>query len=389
MTLLVRDEEDVLGANLRHHLSQGVDHVIVYDHGSTDATPEILAEYVREGVATVTRQDDPGYHQEQWVTEMARAAATEHGADWVVNADADEFFMPAAGTLAELLDAVPPDLGKVVVPRNDLVLRPEDGRPFHERMTIREASSRSPLGFPLLPKVIHRGDPGVEVAMGNHDVTGGEFAPLPPLGLIDLVHAPMRSWEQFSRRIRNMGEAFEATPDVGPDVASDQRYLYTRLLDGTLREWFDERVFADSAVHAGLEQGLLVGDDRIARSLAGEPVGAHGPGAAKALVAERVDVMREWLIARLAAEREPLGRRIAELDGSIAQATERIEVLSGERATLKEDLDTSRDEAATLHRHLEAARAELRELQAELAELRSSRAVQMALRAGAVRKRFS
>ncbi len=45
MTLLVRNEEEILEANLDYHLAQGVSFVIVTDHGSTDATPEILEGY--------------------------------------------------------------------------------------------------------------------------------------------------------------------------------------------------------------------------------------------------------------------------------------------------------------------------------------------------------
>ena len=43
MTMVVRDEEDVVGANLDYHLAQGVDAILVTDHASSDGTPEILA----------------------------------------------------------------------------------------------------------------------------------------------------------------------------------------------------------------------------------------------------------------------------------------------------------------------------------------------------------
>ena len=38
MTLLVRDEQDIVRENLDFHLAQGVDQVIVTDNGSEDAT---------------------------------------------------------------------------------------------------------------------------------------------------------------------------------------------------------------------------------------------------------------------------------------------------------------------------------------------------------------
>ena len=42
MTLLVRDEEDILAQNLEHHLAQGVDFFVVTDNGSIERTPDIL-----------------------------------------------------------------------------------------------------------------------------------------------------------------------------------------------------------------------------------------------------------------------------------------------------------------------------------------------------------
>ncbi len=45
MTLLVRDEADILEYNICHHLNQGVDFIIAIDNGSIDKTPDILRKY--------------------------------------------------------------------------------------------------------------------------------------------------------------------------------------------------------------------------------------------------------------------------------------------------------------------------------------------------------
>jgi Glycosyl transferase family 2 len=93
MTLLVRDEADIVEACVRYHLEHCVDFVVVTDHGSVDRTSEILSEFERGGDVRVLRESAE-IRQAEWTTRMARMAATEHGADWVVNVDADEFWLP-------------------------------------------------------------------------------------------------------------------------------------------------------------------------------------------------------------------------------------------------------------------------------------------------------
>ena len=93
MTLLVRDEADVVDAQLAFHLRAGVDHVIATDNASSDGTTEVLERYERAGHVTLIREPANDMRQAEWVTRMARLAATELDAGWVDLA----FELPAAG----------------------------------------------------------------------------------------------------------------------------------------------------------------------------------------------------------------------------------------------------------------------------------------------------
>src|SRR5690242_1428414 len=105
--MVVRDEEDILETNIRYHLAQGVDFVLAVDHGSTDATPDILREFESMGVLHHERDDDPAHDQQRRVNAMIERARTHHAADWVVHTDADEFWWPVVGNLADVFSTVP------------------------------------------------------------------------------------------------------------------------------------------------------------------------------------------------------------------------------------------------------------------------------------------
>ena len=102
---------------------------------------------------------------------MARMAAADHDADWVINNDADEFWWPRDETLAAALASVPARYDSVLVERYNFIARPESDEPFYARMTHRYAVPSNPAeGRPLQPKTCHRGHPQVTVAEGNHQV---------------------------------------------------------------------------------------------------------------------------------------------------------------------------------------------------------------------------
>ena len=63
MTLMVRDEVDLVAAMIEHHLAQGVDLIIATDNGSVDGTREVLADYAALGA--VELHDDPHHRKQQ------------------------------------------------------------------------------------------------------------------------------------------------------------------------------------------------------------------------------------------------------------------------------------------------------------------------------------
>ena len=266
MTLLVRNEADIVDAQIAYHLNAGVDLVIATDNRSEDGTTEILERYAHAGCLHLLHEDGDDMRQDEWVTRMARLAATEFEADWVIDSDADEFWWPRGGSLKEVLAAIPERYGIVRGCWRHFVPRPDDGEVFYERMTVRLTTPAPPGDmrtiFHAHQKIAHRGDPFVRVERGNHDVDGPGLEPLRAWHPIDVLHFSLRSSAQLERKSRG---GWERSPDYVP--APHQRLLIEAGVEGRLDRFLDAFVVSDEALDAGLADGTLVLDTRLRDAL--------------------------------------------------------------------------------------------------------------------------
>jgi len=243
VTVMVRDEVDIIAAMIEHHVAQGADLIIATDNGSVDGTTEVLQQYADLGV--VELHHDPVFRKQQYavVTAMARRACTEHQADWVVNADADEFWVPCVRdlTLRSALEAIPLSLNAFTVPVTNLVGPPAMRGSGIDRLVWRDQRTPEQLhavGIYAQPTddVVHRGDPDVKVAQGNHFVSLKSTGQPDAAHALEVLHLPWRSWEQFEQKVANTGRSYEANPTLRPSTNHHGMADYRRHLAGRL--WY-------------------------------------------------------------------------------------------------------------------------------------------------------
>jgi len=266
LTLVVRDEADILDAHLAYHLSAGVDFVIATDHRSQDGTTDILESYERAGVLRRIAEEGEYTRQGAWQTRMARLAATEHGADWVINSDADEFWWPRGASLKEALGSVPRRYGVVRGLVRNFVPRRAAADGFPDGLTVRLATS-APINDPATPfrpvvKAAHRGDQAVVVGEGgSHQVYGVSGALLRDWYPLEVLHFPLRTREQCARKYYKTWSGWEE------NLRGDLTRAREASAKGDPDAVWDRVALEDSEVERGLADCSLGSDVRIRDAL--------------------------------------------------------------------------------------------------------------------------
>ena len=327
MTLLARDEADIVDAQLKFHLNAGVDFVVAMDNLSEDGTTEILESYAKEGSLHLIRQDSEYLRQAEWITQLGRLAATDFGADWVIHSDADEFWWPRGESLKDVLASIPSRYGVVRALLRHFVPRPDDGSTsFAERMTVRVSTS-SPINDPrslFRPnlKVIHRGDPNVNVSIGGQRLIDSPLVPLRGWYPVEFFHFPVRSLEQCANKYSHQ--------QIGPGQTPSPYYDRVReLIDaGRLDEVWESLVVDDAALERGLEGGTLVVDTRLRDALRtvdkGEPLTFPRPTVVdEAAYAVDVAALGEADVIRLQRRLDTLEQRLVRFERRPAVRIER------------------------------------------------------------------
>jgi len=264
MTLLVRDEQDIIRENIEYHKSQGVDFFIVTDNRSIDDTSKILKEYEKTGILKYIWEEKENFNKYQWVTHMARMAYVIYDADWIINNDADEFWWPQHGDLKETFLEIPTQYNVLRAQRHNFVPIDECSYPFVRHMVYREKISLNPIGKPLPPKVAHQGHQQIKVGQGNHTVSGIEHVKILN-GSIEILHFPIRSYEQLVKKSVNIGEGYERNKTLPKDVGIARRTVYEEYKrnGNSLKSYYSQHLYNKNRINKEIEYGSIVKDYRL------------------------------------------------------------------------------------------------------------------------------
>jgi hypothetical protein len=262
MTLLVRDEADIVDAQIAFHLDAGIDFVIATDNRSEDGTTEILERYERDGRLHLIREPGDDLRQSEWVTRMARLAATDFGADWVLNTDADEFWLPHGGDFRALFATIPRRFGAIRGAWRNYVPRPDDHPFFAERMTARLCAPRfHPHPLSTHFKTAHRAVADVRIGRGNHEAFGSGLVALRGWYPIEIHHFPVRSLAQCLRKYVTQFVALERNAEKG--IPGHMAEAYAAYRAGRLEDFYAPLVVDDARLARGLDHGTLAVDTRV------------------------------------------------------------------------------------------------------------------------------
>jgi glycosyltransferase involved in cell wall biosynthesis len=280
MTLLVRDEIDIVRQNIDFHLRHGVDFVIATDNGSIDGTHETLEEFAQQGALRLIDETGTDYAQHRWVSRMAMLARDEYGADWILNSDADEFWFAPGGTLKDILDT---DADMIRCQRRNMLFaadRPPASRWFGD-IVHRVAVPRmlpaandwavEPLPAPFtyldLPgKVLCRAAGLHQVHQGNHSASYDRGTTLVDSGVV-VYHYPVRSFDHFVRKITNGGAAYARNTELSRSLGWHWRRWYRTICDGEPELAFHEVLPTAERLDADIRNRSVIVDTTMQEAL--------------------------------------------------------------------------------------------------------------------------
>jgi len=285
MTILVRDEVDIIEENIRFHSALGVDRFVVTDNGSIDGTRETVEALSSEFDITLFDEPEQNINQDLWVSRMAMWLKDNNMADWIINNDADEFWIPKPNSLKLAIEQAIHNkgssedaIGVIYCQRKNMIPSREstqsDNYHFSDNTysvlknmeNVDHQTSWLPANGNIiirqLPgKVITRSNGLNSIDMGNH---GAQHSGKKVVSdSIDILHYPIRSYQQFLKKVVNYGSSLEKNTRFEPGTSSHLRHWYECYKEGNLESQYDLFVLPDTRLQELNALAILKQDTRL------------------------------------------------------------------------------------------------------------------------------
>jgi len=277
------DQGDILEDYLNWHLHLEIDHILVQDFGSTDGSRDILDDFSRRG--RVQSIPFPGRNMLKHSLTMPplEMARDQHQADWVINADADEFLCVPGGDLKALLRQAEEDgVTSLSCPCQNMTgLPPLPGERATQTLNLRvqrpvralpqqQVSGSIPVPFIFVehpPHTIAWARAVTGYGPGAHSVSTsyGKSAQIEGL---HFLHYIMRGYDTFQKKIGNAIAWFEDNPSLERGWAWHWRRWITLERQGRLHEDYAKQFVTANQAQALVQAGICAVETSITDWLA-------------------------------------------------------------------------------------------------------------------------
>jgi len=273
MTILVKNEADIIEKNIRFHAKKGVDNFVIMDNNSTDGTREILESLKKEFEITVI--DEKGiYNQAKWMTKLTHIARKKYNPKFLIPNDADEFWW-CEGDLKEVI----PNKAVTTVERFNFLLyegldswdkseyRVENPI-FYRKNTQLSSEKISIILTKISPKVIIKPKGLIWIRGGNHKALHifnfkdyfKHYDKIKRFEKIKVFHFPIRSFEQFKKNIENRRILLQKGAKMGPHYKRWVKLLEIGKLE---EEFYNNLVFKKEELKVLEKFGIIVKEKNV------------------------------------------------------------------------------------------------------------------------------
>lgn len=233
MTILAKNESDIIEHQILYHKSMGVDGFIVTENNSSDNTREIFERYRDKGwIKEIIYETSDNHDQKKWVDRMIKIASEKYQADWIINSDADEFWSCSSCSLKNELIKSTANVLYVDIYN----IYPENSEKFYENdklifdckkvpSNIKDKLSPYSIYNEQIHKVIHRSKGYLSIENGNHNVAMKRKSSKKSNDII-ICHYSLRGLAHFKRKMIDGGASIKNNKSISADTAQHWKYFH-------------------------------------------------------------------------------------------------------------------------------------------------------------------